>query len=93
MSAKKVRTTISLPEELLDSADRAVREGATRSRNELLASALRRELGVLERRRIDEAFASMAEDADHQQETEKMAEEFAISDWEALQEPEGDRQG
>ena len=36
------------------------------------------------RRQIDAAFASMAEDADYQKEAQLLAEEFWYSDWEAL---------
>lgn len=84
MSARTVRTTLALPADLLEAADRAVQAGKARSRNELVANALRRELAVQERSSIDAAFAGMAEDYDFQHEAIAMAEQFAPADWEAL---------
>ncbi len=81
---KKVRTTVALPEELLEDVDRAVREGWARSRNELLSVALRREISAMERARIDEAFGLMAEDPVYRDEAETVAEEFDTTSWEAL---------
>ena len=81
---RKVRTTVSLPEELLEDMDRAVREGRARSRNELLSVALRREISAMERARIDEAFGFMAEDPSYGREAEAIAEEFEGASREAL---------
>lgn len=85
---RNVRTTVALPEELLEATDRAVREGVARSRNEFLSRALRRELAAIERARIDEAFGSMAEDRLYRAEAEKLAREFDRASWEALEETE-----
>ena len=84
MAGKTVRTTASLPVELLRAADQAVLDGKAKSRNELLAQALRHELAALERSAIDAAFAGMADDADYQAEARKIAEQFLDSDWESL---------
>lgn len=81
---RRVRTTVALPEGLLEDVDRAVREGRARSRNELLSVALRREISAMERARIDEAFGFMAEDPAYGGEAEKIAEEFEAASWEAL---------
>ncbi len=81
---KNVRTTVALPEELLEAVDRAVREGKARSRNEFLSVALRHELAALERARIDEAFGFMAEDPLYRTETEELNDEFDRASWEAL---------
>lgn len=81
---EKVRTTVALPRELLESVDRAVREGRARSRNELLGAALRHEISAMERARIDEAFGLMAGDPAYRDEAEKVAEEFDAASWEAL---------
>ena len=54
---RTVRTTVTLPANLLEAMDRAVREGNARSRNELITIALRRELAAQERAAIDAAFA------------------------------------
>lgn len=87
---KNVRTTVALPEELLEAVDRAVQEGKARSRNEFLSAALRHELAALERARIDEAFGFMAEDTFYGTEAEKLAGEFDRASWEALRTVEGD---
>lgn len=78
------RTTIALPAELLDAADRAVRAGKARSRGDLLSRALRRELAAERRAEIDAAFLEMANDPEYQAEALRITEEFAIADWEAL---------
>lgn len=65
---KEVRTTISLPEELLEATDRAIREGKARSRNDFLSIAPRHELAALEQARIDEAFEGMANDPFYREE-------------------------
>jgi metal-responsive CopG/Arc/MetJ family transcriptional regulator len=78
------RTTISLPTDLLEAADEAIARGAARNRNELVTRALTHELAALRRRRIDEAFAGMADDPVYRDEAVEIAEEFAAADWEAL---------
>ena len=85
MPHRTVRTTVALPAELLDAADRAVRSGKARSRNDLLAMALRREIEAQERASIDAAFHEAAGDEDVQEEAQAIAGEFALADWEALQ--------
>lgn len=85
MAATTVRTTITLPADLLAAADRAVQEGKARTRNELVANALRRELAAQRRAAVDAAFAQMAADAEYQAEAQALSEEFARADWEALQ--------
>lgn len=83
-----VRTTIALPADLLAAADRAVKDGRARSRNELLATALRRELAAQRRAEIDAAFAEMATDAEYQAEALAMAEEFVTAEWEEFRRQE-----
>ncbi|BAY42504.1 hypothetical protein SAMD00079811_00810 [Scytonema sp. HK-05] len=85
MKNQTVRTTLTLPSELLEATDKAVREGKAKSRNELVAQALRRELAALKRAEIDAALAEMANDPDYQAEVLKMEAEFASAQWEALQ--------
>ncbi len=84
MEARTVRTTVTLPADLVREADRAVREGRARSRNDLLASALRRELAAQERAAIDAAFAALADDVEFQAESVALAEEAVPGGWEAL---------
>jgi metal-responsive CopG/Arc/MetJ family transcriptional regulator len=55
--------------------DRALRRGRARSRNELVARALRHELGRERRRGIDAAFAETARDPGAYAETLRVARE------------------
>lgn len=84
MSARRIRTTITLPVELLDAADRAVREGRARSRNELLVAALHHELAAQEPAAIDAAFAALLDDEELHAESVALAEEGIRAGWEAL---------
>lgn len=80
-----VRTTLALPIELLEAADRAVRKGKAKSRNEFVTQALRRELAAQKRAEIDAAFASMADDIEYQAEAAMISNEFVKADWEAFE--------
>ena len=84
MTDETVRTTIAIPLSLLTATDKAVREGKAKSRNEFFATSLRRELALLERSAVDSAFSGMAGDGDYRDESRRLAQEFAASDWEAL---------
>jgi Arc/MetJ-type ribon-helix-helix transcriptional regulator len=79
------RTTVALPIDLLNAADKAVGKGLFASRADLLSQALRRELAAQERAAIDAAFEEMANDPEYQEEALRITEEFAVADWEALQ--------
>lgn len=79
------RTTLALPEDLLAAVDQAVRTGKARSRNEFVAHALQRELWALENAAIDADLAGMANDSDYLTEAQRIADEFAVADWEAFQ--------
>jgi metal-responsive CopG/Arc/MetJ family transcriptional regulator len=85
MAPGTARIAVTLPSELRSAVDQAVREGGAKSRNELMANALRRELAALERAAIDAAFAEMAHDLDYQEESRRLTAEFESSDWEAFQ--------
>lgn len=85
MDNSTVRTTITLPNELLEATDKAVAEGKAKNRNEFVAQALRRELAKIKRAEIDAALVEMAQDPDYQTEVLKMEAEFASAQWEALQ--------
>jgi metal-responsive CopG/Arc/MetJ family transcriptional regulator len=89
MPTGTVRTTVALPAELLAAVDQAVQAGHARSRNELIAMALRRELAAQQRAAIDAAFAAMAADPLYQTEARALADTFAQADWEALRLAEG----
>jgi metal-responsive CopG/Arc/MetJ family transcriptional regulator len=85
MDNRTIRTTLTLPVELLEATDRAVSEGKAKSRNEFVARAIRNELAVQKRAKIDAEFAQMANDAEYLAAVEIINQEFACSDWEALQ--------
>lgn len=85
MKSQTVRTTITLPAELLAATDKAVSEGKAKSRNEFVAQALLHELEALKRAEIDAALAEMAQDPEYQAQVLQMEAEFAVASWEALQ--------
>src|SRR5258707_3059229 len=78
-----VRTTLTLPADLLAAADRAVQNGKANSRNALVAAALRRELAAQRRAEIDADLADMATDVEYQREAAQIMAEFAGADAEA----------
>lgn len=84
MANQTVRTTLTLPADLLAAADHAISEGRARSRNELIAQALRHELAAQERAAIDAAFMGMADDAAYHAEAMAIEAEFAQASAEAL---------
>lgn len=85
MKTETVRTTLTIPRELLEATDKAVMEGKAKNRNDFVAQALRRELAVQKRSEIDAALAEMANDPDYQAEVLNLEVEFATAQWEALQ--------
>ncbi|GCL43460.1 ribbon-helix-helix domain-containing protein [Dolichospermum circinale CS-1225] len=85
MKTETVRTTLTIPRELLEATDKAVMEGKAKNRNDFVAQALRRELAIQKRSEIDAALAEMANDPDYQAEVLKLEVEFATAQWEALQ--------
>lgn len=85
MPNETVRTTVTLPADLLAAADQAICEGKAKSRNELVTASLRHELVALERAAIDAAFAEMAHDQAYQEEARRLTAEFESADWETFQ--------
>jgi metal-responsive CopG/Arc/MetJ family transcriptional regulator len=85
MNNQTVRTTITLPAELLAATDKAVSQGKAKSRNEFVAQALLHELEALKRAEIDAALMEMAQDPEYQVQVLQMEAEFAAASWEALQ--------
>jgi metal-responsive CopG/Arc/MetJ family transcriptional regulator len=85
MTSPNVRTTITLPQELLEATDMMVSQGKVKSRNELIALALKNELAARNRAEIDSALAEMAQDPDYHTEVLKMEAEFTLPSWEALE--------
>jgi metal-responsive CopG/Arc/MetJ family transcriptional regulator len=78
-----VRTTLSIPADLLEATDKAVRDGKAPSRNAFVASALRRELAAQRRAEIDADLAAMGADVKYQREAAQVMAEFAGADAEA----------
>jgi metal-responsive CopG/Arc/MetJ family transcriptional regulator len=81
----QIRTTITLPAELLAATDKAISQGKAKSRNEFVAQALLHELETLKRAEIDAALAEMAQDPEYQAQVLQIEAEFAVASWEALQ--------
>ena len=79
-------TTLALPSDLLAAVDKVVQEGRARSRDELVESALRRQLAELRRSALDAEFRHMADDVDYQRDVHQILGEFAQADWETLRE-------
>jgi metal-responsive CopG/Arc/MetJ family transcriptional regulator len=85
MKNQTVRTTITLPAELLAATDKAVSQGKAKSRNEFVAQALLHELEAIKRAEIDAALMEMAQNPEYQAQVLQMEAEFAVASWEALQ--------
>jgi metal-responsive CopG/Arc/MetJ family transcriptional regulator len=85
MKNQTVRTTITLPAELLEATDKAISQGKAKSRNEFVAQALLHELEALKRAEVDAALAEMAQDPEYQAQVLQIEAEFAVASWEALQ--------
>ena len=79
-----VRTTLSLPADLLGSIDEITKQGQIKSRNEFVSRAIRRELAWQKRQKIDAALVEMAQDPEYQATVRQMDAEFATASWEAL---------
>ncbi len=91
---KKVRTTVSLPEQLYEEARSLVGKKATPagSINGFFVSAILAYVKLIKRRQIDAKFAGMSEDAEYQKEAGRISEEFSQSDWEAFERAARDTQ-
>jgi metal-responsive CopG/Arc/MetJ family transcriptional regulator len=83
------RTTIALPDALLEGVDDAVRGGHASSRNDFLSRAVRSELERLKRLVIDHEFEAMASDSVYRSEAKRITEEYEMADWESLRIAEG----
>ncbi len=84
MKDRTIRTTITIPAELLAATDRAISQGKAKNRNEFVARSLLHELEALKRAEIDAALSEMAQEPDYQAQVLKMEAEFAAASWEAL---------
>lgn len=77
---RMVRTTISLPEDLLEKVEQEVRDGKAASRNELLRDALAAELWRREQQAIDDAIREAVSDPEYIAEAEQIMKEFESAD-------------
>ena len=84
------RTTVALPADLLRGIDAVVRSGRSRTRNEFLATAIRRELERIRREAVDREFEAMAADPLYQREARVISDEYRSADWQALRVAEDD---
>lgn len=83
------RTTVALPVDLIEAADREVAQGRASSRSELLACALESELRRRQREEIDADIRRMAHDPELRAEHRRIMREFGTADletWQALPE-------
>ena len=79
MKNQTVRTTITLPAELLAATDKAISQGKAKSRNEFVAQALLHELEAVKRAEIDAALMEMAQDPEYQVQVLQMEADFAVA--------------
>ena len=89
-TSTNVQTTLRLPAPLYKRAKSFVKQGSSRSINDLIVHALAAYVRAKERRAVDDAFGPMIDDLDYQREALAIAEEFAGSDTEAIQMAERD---
>jgi metal-responsive CopG/Arc/MetJ family transcriptional regulator len=79
MSTPTIRTTLSIPTDLLQATDNMVKHGKTPSRNQFIAQALKHELTALKRAEIDATLIEMTQQADYQAEVLQMNDEFGLA--------------
>jgi len=84
------RTTVALPADLLRGIDAVVRSGRAATRNEFLATAIRRELDRIRREAVDREFEAMANDPLYQREAREISDEYRFADSQALRVAEDD---
>jgi Arc/MetJ-type ribon-helix-helix transcriptional regulator len=84
------RTTVALPADLLRGIDAVVRSGRAATRNEFLATAIRRELDRIRREAVDREFEAMADDLLYQREAREISDEYRFADSQALRVAEDD---
>jgi metal-responsive CopG/Arc/MetJ family transcriptional regulator len=80
----QTRTTVALPDDLLRGIDAVVRSGRSPTRNEFLATAIRRELERIQRDAVDREFEAMVDDPIYQEEVREISDEYRSADWQAL---------
>lgn len=84
------RTTVALPADLLRGIEAVVQSGCAATRNDFLATAVRRELDRIQREAVDREFEAMADDPVYRQEAREISDEYHLADWQALRVAEDD---
>jgi metal-responsive CopG/Arc/MetJ family transcriptional regulator len=79
-----IRTTITVPAELIAAADKVVSQGKAKSRNDFVAQALLHELQALKRAEVDAELVQMTQEPEYQAQVLRMEAEFVVASWEAL---------
>ena len=79
-----MRTTITIPDNLVEQADALVGSGGITTRNQLIVEALQHWIQLKQEESIDAEFEYMAEDSDYIVETLAIEDEFAYSDREIV---------
>ena len=94
MQHSKSQTPVLIPTNLVEAVDAAVAHGAAEDRDRFLVAAVENQLAICDQAgaptreaELDAAFELMASDPDYQKEALQIAEEFAVSDWEAFKSP------
>lgn len=85
-----IRTTVTLPVDLVRRSQRFIDDGTVPNRNVLLVAALERLTHELEQQAIDQEFAAMADDSQYRELQRAVVQEFDASDWEAWEQAEKD---
>jgi len=84
---QRIQTTLRLPAQLYEQAKSVVERNLSQAQNlnDLIVTALGSYVKMIQRRQIDAAFAGMTGDDAYQKEAQRITDEFAASDWEALE--------
>jgi hypothetical protein len=83
----KVQTTIRVPKPVYEEARDCVRKNWTQAEtiNDFFVTAIKAYLRLIQRKKIDAAFAGMATDEEYMKKAQLISEEFSASDLEALE--------
>ena len=71
-----MRTTITIPNDLVEKVDSLIIQHDLSSRNQFIIEALELKVREIENREIDSEFALMANDTEYQSETLQLEQEF-----------------
>lgn len=85
------RTTITLPSDLREAVDDAIRSGAASNRNDFIIMAIEGEIRRQRRAAIDAAMSGMASDSELHEENEAILREFEAADRETWEILDGER--